>query len=42
AVAVGTALFVDPRTPLDICDGLAGYLKDHGLTSVRDLIGQLK
>ena len=42
AVAVGTALFVDPRTPLDICDGLAGYLKDRGLTSVRELIGQLK
>ncbi|MHC4697028.1 MAG: dihydroorotate dehydrogenase [Planctomycetota bacterium] len=42
AVAVGTALFVDPATPLQVCDGLADYLKRRGLTSIRDLIGQLK
>jgi len=42
AVAVGTALFVDPATPIHICEGLRTYLANRGLTSVRDLIGQLK
>jgi dihydroorotate dehydrogenase (NAD+) catalytic subunit len=42
AVAVGTALFVDPRTPVTICDGLTEYLRSRNLTSVRDLIGQLR
>ena len=42
AVAVGTALFVDPRTPIYICEGLTEYLKQRQLASVRDLIGQLK
>jgi dihydroorotate dehydrogenase (NAD+) catalytic subunit len=42
AVGVGTALFVDPAAPLKIRDGLAAYLADHGLASVRDLIGQAR
>ncbi|MFQ5589867.1 MAG: dihydroorotate dehydrogenase [Phycisphaerae bacterium] len=42
AVAVGTALFIDPATPLRICDDLRPYLKRRGLTSVRELVGQLK
>ncbi|MEK6800182.1 MAG: dihydroorotate dehydrogenase [Planctomycetota bacterium] len=42
AVAVGTALFVDPRTPVHICDGLASYLRTRGLSSVREVIGQLQ
>ncbi len=42
SVAVGTALFIDPRTPIHICDGLSEYLKRRRLSSVRDLIGQLK
>lgn len=41
AVAVGTALFVDPRAPLSICEGLEKYLSERGLHSIRDLIGQL-
>jgi len=42
AVAVGTALFVDPATPLKIADGLCDYLAAKQLKSIRDLIGQLK
>ena len=42
AVAVGTALFVDPAAPIHICDGLRDYLSKRGLHSVRELIGQLK
>ncbi len=41
-LAVGTALFVDPRIPLHICDGLSAYLQSKGMKSVRELIGQLK
>jgi dihydroorotate dehydrogenase (NAD+) catalytic subunit len=42
AIAVGTALFVDPTIPLKICEGLTAYLKSRGLTSISELIGQLK
>lgn len=42
AVAVGTALFVDPRAPMQICDGLAAYLQRKGMRSIRELIGQMK
>ena len=39
AVAVGTALFVDPTIPIRICEGLAGYLENRGLKRVSDLTG---
>lgn len=42
AVAIGTALFVDPRTPIRVCDGLGEYLTRRGLTSAQDLIGRLQ
>ncbi len=42
AIAVGTALFVEPATPVHICDGLRTYLSQRGMSSVRDLIGQLQ
>jgi dihydroorotate dehydrogenase (NAD+) catalytic subunit len=42
ALAIGTALFVDPTIPLQICDGLRHYLAERGLSSVQELIGQLR
>ena len=42
AVAVGTALFVDPAIPTKIAAGLAAYLQEHGLAHVHDLTGQLQ
>ena len=42
AVAVGTALFVDPATPIKIADGLSAYLQQHGLRHVSELTGGLK
>jgi dihydroorotate dehydrogenase (NAD+) catalytic subunit len=42
ALAVGTALFVDPRAPMHICEGLVEYLGRRKLSSVRELIGQLR
>ncbi len=42
AIAVGTALFVDPAAPIHICEGLTTYLQKRGLSSVKELIGQLR
>lgn len=39
AVSVGTALFANPRTPIDIVDGLTAYLRKRGVSSIRELIG---
>jgi len=42
AVAVGTALFIDPNIPQRITEGLTSYLQKRGLSSIRDIVGQLK
>ena len=39
AVQVGTATFADPLAPLRVIEGLAAYVRSHGLTSIRELIG---
>ena len=39
AVAVGTANFANPRTPLTVLRGLERYLARQGLSSVRELSG---
>jgi dihydroorotate dehydrogenase (NAD+) catalytic subunit len=41
AIAVGTALFIDPRAPLQIIDGLTDYLRRKKVSSIRELIGQV-
>src|SRR3954447_2645939 len=42
AVAIGTALFVDPATPNKIVDGLSRYLEQQRIEHLRDLIGALE
>ena len=42
AVAIGTALFVDPAAPNKICDGLVQYLQKMQIGSIVDLIGTLE
>jgi dihydroorotate dehydrogenase (NAD+) catalytic subunit len=42
AVAIGTALFIDPTIPIKVADGLAAYLDERGLSHVSELVGQLK
>ena len=42
AVAVGTALFIDPATPNKICDGLNQWLIDQGVDKLVDLVGALE
>jgi dihydroorotate dehydrogenase (NAD+) catalytic subunit len=39
AVQVGTATFADPLAPLRVIEGLAAYVRAHGLGSIRDVIG---
>ncbi len=42
AVAVGTALFVNPSIHVDICQGMAGYMAANKVASLDQLIGKLK
>lgn len=39
AVQVGTATFADPTAPLRVIEGLAAYVRENGLDSIRDIIG---
>jgi dihydroorotate dehydrogenase (NAD+) catalytic subunit len=42
AVAIGTALFVDPATPNKICDGLRGYLQKMKISRLSEIVGALE
>ena len=42
AVAVGTANFTDPTTPLAVIDGIEEYLKRHGIGDVNELVGSVE
>ena len=42
AVAIGTALFVDPATPIKVCEGLSQYMQKQGIERLTDLIGALE
>lgn len=39
AVQVGTATFLNPRAPLDVLEGIERYLRDAGITDLRELVG---
>jgi dihydroorotate dehydrogenase (NAD+) catalytic subunit len=39
AVQVGTATFADPLAPLRVIEGLAAYVRENRLASIRDIIG---
>ena len=41
AVQVGTANFVNPRAAVDVAEGLARWLSERGVLSVRELVGAL-
>ncbi|MBI1303257.1 MAG: dihydroorotate dehydrogenase [Phycisphaera sp.] len=42
AVAMGTALFIDPRAPLRVVDGLSKWVDKQGCRSVAELVGAVK
>ena len=39
AVQVGTATFADPLAPIRVVEGLAAYVREQGLGSIREVIG---
>ncbi|MBW2636694.1 MAG: nitronate monooxygenase, partial [Deltaproteobacteria bacterium] len=42
AVQVGTANFVNPRSTVEIIEGIAAYMERKGIDDIEDLIGTLK
>ncbi len=40
AVQVGTAMFTDPTSPLDIIDGLERWMDRNGIERVEDIVGK--
>jgi dihydroorotate dehydrogenase (NAD+) catalytic subunit len=42
AVQVGTANFFDPRAPLHVLEGLENFLKKRRLSSIRNIVGQMR
>jgi dihydroorotate dehydrogenase (NAD+) catalytic subunit len=40
AVQIGTATFADPLAPIQCVEGLAAYVREHRLSSIRDVIGR--
>ncbi|MDD3118593.1 MAG: nitronate monooxygenase, partial [Victivallales bacterium] len=42
AVAVGTAIFVDPMAPLQVIDGIERYLEEYGIRHLSELVGAVR
>jgi len=42
AVAVGTANFYEPQTPLQVLAGLRQFMEENGIQDVRDLVGAVQ
>ena len=42
AIAVGTAIFADPMTPLKIIEGIENYMKKNRLDKISDIIGKIE
>jgi dihydroorotate dehydrogenase (NAD+) catalytic subunit len=42
AVAVGTANFLNPRSSIEVIEGIASYMERHGVADVSDLVGAVK
>jgi len=42
AVGVGTALFVDPRSPVALAKGLASWVRAQKVASITDLVGAME
>ncbi|MEZ0264293.1 MAG: dihydroorotate dehydrogenase [Phycisphaerae bacterium] len=42
AVAIGTALFVDPACPNTICDGIRGYMDKMKIARLSEIVGALE
>jgi dihydroorotate dehydrogenase (NAD+) catalytic subunit len=41
-LGIGTSLFVDPNTPVTICQGIEQYMRKTGVEKLSDLVGALQ
>lgn len=41
AIAVGTAIFSDPLTPIQVIDGIRNYMTKHHIASLSEIIGKV-
>ena len=41
AIQVGTASFIDPRSAVNILEGIENYLIAKGFTDIREIIGYI-
>jgi dihydroorotate dehydrogenase (NAD+) catalytic subunit len=42
AIAIGTANFVNPRATVDVAEGIGEFLRQQGIGSIRELVGQVR
>jgi len=42
AVQIGTALFADPRAPLEVLEGIEAWMRRKGVTTTKDIAGLLQ
>ena len=42
AVQIGTGLFVNPKAPVSIIDGIKGYMEGKGFSDINEILGCLK
>jgi len=40
AVAIGTANFVNPRSTVEVIEGIEKYLKNHEISNVNEFVGK--
>ena len=40
AIQMGTAIFTDPLSPLKVIDGLENYMRENGIDSLSEIVGQ--
>jgi dihydroorotate dehydrogenase (NAD+) catalytic subunit len=40
-IQTGSGMFVKPKLPLEIIDGIIDYIQRHNLNSIKELIGSL-
>ncbi len=41
-VAVGTANFINPRTPVDVLEGIKDYMRINKINDIKEIVGSLK
>jgi dihydroorotate dehydrogenase (NAD+) catalytic subunit len=42
SVAIGTANFIDPLTPITVLEGMENYLVENNINDIREIVGKVK